>query len=192
MKIELPQPYPFLAPIPAAVITVASEKFGDNLLTLAWVGVVASDPPQVSIAIRPTGRHSYKIIRDNGEFGVNIADEKLAKAVDICGTLHGDKYDKWKESGLTRMEAKKIKVPLVEEFPINLECIVRHRLELGSHDLFIGEVVATHISETIFTDGKIDISKLKPLGYIPNSIGYFGLNTDKFLGEYGFTLKREK
>lgn len=189
MKITLEKPYPMIAPLPAVVVSVASAKSGDNLITLAWTGVAGSEPPHVAIAIRPTGRFSYKILREHGEFGVNIAQKRNIKAVDICGTLHGDKTDKWKASGLTRMKASVISVPLVEEFPINLECIVRHRLELGSHDLFVGEVVATHIDESILTNGSIDVSRLDPLAYIPNGVGYFGLNTFEKLGDYGFTSK---
>lgn len=189
MKIQLEEPYPFIAPTPAAVVTVSSPESGDNLITIAWIGIACSDPPHISIAMRSERRHSYHILMENGEFAVNIASEGQVEAVDLCGTLHGDRIDKWKAAGLTREKASKISVPLIAEFPVNMECVLRHRLELGSHDLFIGEVLVTHIDSAIMRDGKIDIERFSPLAFVPLVHGYFPLRTETMLGEYGFTKK---
>jgi len=176
MKIQLQQPYPLLAPAPAAVISVGSNQSGDNLITLSWIGVACSEPPQISIGVRRTGRHSYNILLENAEFAVNIPHHSQEKQVSICGTLHGDKVDKWQETGLTKQESKIISVPIIKEFPVNLECVIRHRVELGSHDLFIGEVVTTHIDDSILKDGVIDIAQFSPLSYIPKVSRYFHLD----------------
>jgi len=189
MKIKFNSPYPLIAPIPAGVIAVASPQSGDNLITLAWLGVACSEPPCVSIAIRRDQRHSFHIIHENPEFTVNIAQMEQIKAVDLCGTLHGDKIDKWSAAGLTRAESSVVSVPMVEEFPINLECKVIGTHILGTHELFIGEVVATHADESVLTDGKLDMSRFSPPAYIPNASKYFPIDTREPLGGYGFTKK---
>jgi flavin reductase (DIM6/NTAB) family NADH-FMN oxidoreductase RutF len=177
MKKRLDHIAPFLAPVPAAVISVASENLGDNIIAISWIGVAASEPPQVTIGVRRDNRFSYKHLQENGEFVVNIPSEKHVDSVAKSGTIHGEGIDKFAVCGFTRAKADVVKVPLVAECPINLECVVRHVLNLGSHDLFVGEIVAVHIDEEILTDGKIDAAKLQPLGYLPNTGKYFGIRT---------------
>ncbi|MCK5832480.1 flavin reductase family protein [bacterium] len=189
MKIILAEPYPLIAPIPASVIAVSSEKSGDNLITLAWIGVACSEPPCISIAIRRDHRHSYHIIHENPEFTVNIAQKENTRAVDSCGVLHGNKIDKWSVSGLTKDRASIISVPIIREFPINLECRVIESLILGSHELFIGEVVATHVNEDVFIDGSLKMELFSPPAYIPKIGKYFALENKSPLGRYGFSKK---
>ncbi len=189
MKIKIDEPYPLLAPIPAAVIAVASERSGDNLITLAWVGVACSEPPCVSIAIRKQARHSYHIIHENPEFTVNIAHRSQVEAVDLCGVLHGDKVDKWSAAGLSREASEFISVPRVKEFPVNLECKVVHSVVLGTHELFIGEVLATHIDEGVFSEGRLDIRAFAPLAYITKVCAYYPIDTEAELGQYGYSKR---
>jgi len=177
LKKRIIEPYPLIAPLPPIIASVACESSGDNLITLAWAGVVASEPPHVGIGVRRDSRFSHHILLENGEFGINIAGESMISAVDICGTRHGDQMDKWEAASLSRMKASIISVPLIEEFPINLECIVRNVVEVGSHDYFIGEVVATHIDESLLVDNRLDCELFKPLAYIPGSGCYRGLRS---------------
>jgi len=168
---------PFLAPVPAAVISVASKNLGDNIIAISWIGVAASEPPQIAIGVRRDNRFSYKHLQENHQFVVNIPSEDLVESVAKSGSIHGEGIDKFAECGFTRAPADEIDVPLVAECPVNLECVVRNVLNLGSHDLFVGEIVAVHIEEEVLTDGKIDPAKLKPLGYLPNTGKYFGIRT---------------
>ncbi len=175
MKTVLNKPTLLLIPVPIAIVSVGCETLGDNLIAISWIGVAASEPPQIAIGVRRNNRFSYKHLIENGEFGVNIPIEDIVSAAASTGRLHGDKVDKWVEAGFTRMKAVEISVPLVAECPINMECVVRHRLELGSHDLFIGEVVASHAEDSILKDGVIDIDNIAPLVYLPSTGKYFGL-----------------
>ena len=185
MKNQLKNPYPLIMPAPAAVIAVASPESGDNLITLAWCGVACSEPPQISIGISTTNRHSYHIIRENPEFTVNIPGEDNLRAADICGTTHGNCVDKWEKAGLTRAESAKISVPHIEEFPISLECRVTERVELGSHDLFVGEILVTTLQESAVEGVRFDPSAIRPLAYLPKVGGYFGLDLSESRGDYG-------
>jgi len=175
MKIKLDKPAPLLAPVPAAIVSVGCESLGDNIIAVSWIGVACSEPPHITIGIRRDGRFSYRHLIENGEFVVNIAGEDLVEAVAAAGSLHGDSVNKWEKAGLRKITAEKISVPLVAECKINMECVVKHRMELGSHDLFVGEIVAVHADEDVLTDGKIDPAKLKPLAYLPFTGKYYGL-----------------
>jgi len=180
------KPQTILIPLPAVMVSCALPDGKPNIITVAWVGVACSEPPMISIAIRKT-RHSHKIISESGEFVVNIASEDQLKAVDFCGVVSGKEVDKFKEAGLTPMKAKRVNVPLVKECPINLECSVRYTLELGSHDLFIGEILATHMDEEVLDNaGRPDIAKLKPFVYCTQAHEYWG-GFSKMLAKYGFT-----
>lgn len=180
------KPQTILIPLPAVMVSCALPEGRPNIITVAWVGVACSEPPMISIAIRKT-RHSHKIISESGEFVINIASEDQLKAVDFCGVVSGKDLDKFKEAGLTPLKAKRVNVPLIKECPINLECSVRYTLELGSHDLFIGEILATHMDEEVLDNaGRPDIAKLKPFVYCTKAHQYWG-GFSKMLAEYGFT-----
>ncbi len=172
---------PMVFPRSVALITVSSSG-KDNIITLSWVGVVCSSPPVVAMGIRKD-RFSYEMIMNSREYVINIPPASLVKEADFCGTRSGREFDKFKETGFTKEKAKVIGAPLIGECPINLECKLSKSIELGSHTLFLGEVVGTHIDENIMSDGKFDDKKFKVLGYI--SPHYF--TVQELEGEYGFT-----
>lgn len=154
-----------LYPVPAALITCSDGKGQNNIVTLAWVGTVCSDPPMVAIGVRPL-RHSYQMIKDSGEFVVNIPRASQVNETDYCGTYSGREVDKFAETGFTAIPASQVKAPLIAECPVSLECKVRQTLSLGSHDVFIGEVVAVQADEDVLADQHLDPAKLSPLAYV--------------------------
>jgi flavin reductase (DIM6/NTAB) family NADH-FMN oxidoreductase RutF len=168
-----------LYPIPAVLVTSGWDR--PNIITLAWVGTVCSDPPAVGIAVRPE-RFSYGLISASGEFVVNLPRADQVAAVDYCGQVSGRDVDKWVACGLTATPASKIRTPLIAECPVALECRTLQRLALGAHDLFIGEVLAVHVDEEILnTRGQIDYEKAQPLAYAG---GYY-FEVGQRLGTYG-------
>lgn len=159
------KPQTLLAPVPAALISCGREGREHNIITLAWVGVVNSDPPMVSISIRPS-RYSHAIIKESGEFVINIPREDQSEIVDACGTVSGKKVNKFVSFNLTAGKGVLAHAPRIEECPINLECKVRQVLSLGSHDLFIGEVVNVLVEENILDDtGKLNLGANSILGF---------------------------
>ncbi len=170
---------------PVVLVTCREESGKGNIITLAWVGVASSDPPMISIAIRPE-RHSHPIVKKSGEFAVNVPAMSILKEMDFCGVASGKKVDKFAATKLTPVPAAKIKAPLIKECPINLECVVKQVISLGSHDLFLGEVVAAHIDDEIRDDkGKIDGRKFDPFVFIAGAGEYWNLAGR--VGGYGFT-----
>lgn len=151
-------------PTPLALVSCADQSGKGNIITLAWVGVVSNEPPMVSIAIR-RGKYSYHLIKASGEFVLNLATEELLKETDYCGTVSGKNVDKWETSNFTPVPATRVKAPLIDRSPVNLECVVRHVLHLGSHDVFLSEVVASHVDHEALTDGKLDATKVRPIVY---------------------------
>lgn len=185
---ELRRPTTGLYPVPVVMVTCADESGRPNIITLAWVGVVCSEPPQIGISVRPH-RYSYGLIERGGEFVVNIPSEDLLYATDLCGILSGQDGDKFERVGLTPEPATQVKPPLISECPVNLECVVRHKLPLGSHDLFIGEVVAVHMASAILDENRrIDFAKARPFTY--NYREYRGLG--KLLNRHGFSAPRKE
>lgn len=177
---------PGLFPTPAVMVSCQNGQGKPNIVTLAWAGVACSEPPMLSIAIRPS-RLSHEIISRSGEFVVNIPGARQLRATDICGTVSGRDVDKFAAANLTPVAANKVKAPLIEECPVNLECIVRHKLSLGSHDLFIGEVVAVHVSsEYLDAKGGWDFGKMQPFAYCPST--YWSLGQQ--IGVHSFTVKK--
>ena len=138
---------PYLFPAPCVVVS-CSDGEATNLITLAWAGTVCSEPPQVGIGVRKS-RYSHGLLNTGGDFVVNIPAAEHTRAVDFCGVRSGREVDKWEAVGLTPLPAAEVGSPLVAEFPINLECAVRRVLELGSHDLFIGEVLVVHVTTSL-------------------------------------------
>lgn len=135
-----------LFPVPAVLVTCGVER--PNIITLAWAGTVCSKPPMVGIAVRPE-RHSHHLLRTGGEFVVNLPTTLQVEAVDRCGTVSGRDHDKFALCGLTAVPASRVRVPLIGECPIHLECVVRQVVSLGTHDLFLGEVVAVQVDEAL-------------------------------------------
>jgi flavin reductase (DIM6/NTAB) family NADH-FMN oxidoreductase RutF len=180
------KPNTALYPAPAVLVTVGDAAGKSNVVTLAWAGVVCSQPPMVGISIRP-GRYSAELLKANGEFVVNVPDQRLLWAVDRCGMISGRDVDKWAESTLTPIPAEKVRPPLVSQCPICMECVVRQVIPLGSHGLYLGEVVALHVDESALDEhGKIDAERVAPIAYVASE--YWGLA--KRLERHGFSSKK--
>jgi flavin reductase (DIM6/NTAB) family NADH-FMN oxidoreductase RutF len=176
-----------LYPTPVILATSVDEKGKPNVCTLAWVGVVCSEPPQIGISIRPS-RYTHELISKTKEYVVNVPTADIVKETDYCGIVTGKKVDKFKETGLTPVKAKKVKPPLIEECPVNMECKVKNIINLGAHDLFIGEIVNVNANEDVMdSPTSINFEKLKPITWNPISSEYHSLG--KRLGTYGFSKK---
>ncbi|MCX6011602.1 MAG: flavin reductase family protein [Chloroflexi bacterium] len=165
-----PQPMLWAHP---TVLVGADVDGKPDFATVAWTGVVASTPPAVSIALQHP-RYSLKGIRHNLTFSVNIPSRELVRETDYCGLISGAKTDKVKDCKFKVFYGKTPNAPLIEQCPINLECEVRHILNMGSHALVIGEVVETHVSEDCLTEGKPDVSKVKPFAFLPGKYHAIG------------------
>ena len=149
-----------------AVMVSCSDGVNDNIITLAWAGTVCSNPPLISISIRPA-RYSHGLISASKEFVINIPDEKMIEACEFCGTKSGRRIDKFKELGLTKEKGFIVNTPLIKECPINIECKVRQIIHLGTHDMFIGEVVSVDADEEVIpSGGEIDYERISVLSYL--------------------------
>ena len=185
MKIER-KPSTALLPTPVVLLSVASHgKEKDNIITLAWVGTVCSAPPMLSVAIRPS-RHSHRLVDAAREFVVNIPRAGQLEAVDLAGVWSGAEHDKFAELGFTARPAKQVAAPLIEECPINIECVVRHQLALGAHDLYLAEIVATHYDEELLDSrGRLKTAELDAMAYVDGE--YWSLG--ERLGSHGAAAK---
>jgi len=153
-----------LYPLPAVLVTcgdVAAEK---NAITLAWVGTAASEPPCLAIGVRPT-RYSYGLIQRYGDFVVNLPRADQIPILEYCGAVSGRTEDKFAKAGITAVRSENVRAPMVAEFPVNIECKVKNRIALGSHDLFVAEVLGVHASPEVLTEGNIDPAKMDPVAY---------------------------
>lgn len=175
----------FLYPLPAVMVSCGTmEK--SNIITVAWTGIINTNPAMVYISVRPT-RHSYNIIKETGEFVINLTTQKLAYATDWCGVKTGAKVDKFKELKLTKEKAKFVKCPMIQESPVSVECKVKEIKELGSHHMFIAEVLAINADEQYIDEkGAFDISKCDLIAY--SNGGYYSLG--KKLGKFGFSVQK--
>lgn len=177
------EPSTALAPIPAVMVSCGDFERA-NITTIAWTGVINSEPPLVYVSIRPS-RYSYKIIKETGEFVINIPSEDLVWATDYCGTKSGKDVDKFKEACLTKEKCKYLKAPAIAECPISLECKLREIKELGSHHMFIGEIVSVNAIEELIEKEKPNLAKAKLITYLSNK--YYVAN--KEIGDRGICLK---
>ncbi len=174
-----------IALYPSAVVLATSSHEGkDNIITLAWASPACFDPPMVVCAIRNT-RYSYELIKNSGEFVINIPSEKNAREADFCGQVSGRDTDKFAACNFTKVKASHVNVPLIKECPINIECTLRDIVHLGTHDLFIGEVVAVNVDEAVLDGKTISYKKAAPISYAP--LDYWTLGEVK--GTYGFSKK---
>lgn len=175
-----------LYPLPAVMVSLADENGKSNIITVAWAGTVCTNPPMLSISIRPE-RYSYDIIKRTGEFVVNLTTEELAFATDYCGVRSGREVDKFKEMKLTEEKASQVKAPMIKESPVNIECKVRKIEELGSHHMFIADVAAVNIDEKYLDEkNKFELGKANPLVYSHGE--YYGLGN--LLGTFGYSVKK--
>ena len=178
-------PATLLFPSPVVLVTSVDEAGKPNIITLAWVGTINSEPPMIGISIRPE-RYSHDCVKRSKEFVVNLPTEEIVRKVDACGVLSGKATDKFSSAGLKPVPAEKVKPPLIDECPVQMECQVKQIIPLGSHDLFLGQIVVLHVKEEIQKEkGRIDISKALPFVFCPGANEYWNLG--KCMGHYGFT-----
>jgi flavin reductase (DIM6/NTAB) family NADH-FMN oxidoreductase RutF len=181
------KPGTMLYPAPAVLVTSRHGK-SENIITVSWAGTVCTAPPMLSISLRPE-RHSYGIIRDSMEFAVNIPGGGLAFAVDYCGVKSGREVDKFAKLGLGREKARKVGAPLIRECPLAIECRVKSIIELGSHHMFIAEVVAVDVEEGLVdSKGKFRLERAGLLCYSHGQ--YFALGRP--LEKFGFSVRKRK
>ena len=182
------KPSTLLNPVPVVMVTCADADGKPNIITLAWAGTINSDPPMLSISVRKE-RYSYSLIKEKGQFAVNLTTQKLAFATDLCGVKSGRDTDKFAVAGLTAEKASVIDVPIIKECPVSLECIVKNRLELGSHDMFLADIVAVDVEEGLLNaEGKL---MLDQAGLICYSHGKYW-NLGKELGFFGYSVAKKK
>lgn len=181
------RPSTLLGPVPAVLVSCGSvEK--PNALTIAWTGIINSDPPMTYVSIRPE-RHSYKTIQESGEFVINLVPRSLVRAADFCGVRTGAKMDKFKKLKLTPAAASTVSAPLIEESPICLECKVTEQKHLGTHDMFLAEITAVQVEEKyIDENGRLRMDQCRLTAYCHGE--YFDLG--KKLGSFGYSVKKKK
>ena len=150
MSKEIWRPGNMLYPLPSVLVTVADDEGNDNVLTVAWTGTVCSDPAMVYVSVRPS-RYSHHMIKETGEFVINLTTEELAYATDYCGVKSGKNEDKFKNASLTKEPAKYVKAPLIKESPVNIECRVTDVVPCGSHDMFVAKYFAYTRTKNIWT-----------------------------------------
>ncbi len=176
-----------LAPVPPALVTCGTVE-QPNILTIGWTGILCTHPPMTYISVRPS-RYSYGLIRESGCFAVNLPTASLVRAVDFCGVKSGEKVNKFKECGLHALPAQRISAPILEECPISLECRVTEVRPLGTHDMFLAEIVGVNADERFLDEnGRLDLEKSGLLAYAHGE--YFALG--KKLGSFGYSVRRRK
>lgn len=186
-KFTFDKPGNVLYPVPAVLVSCQSREGRKNVFTVAWTGTVCSDPPMVSISVRKS-RFSHDMICDTGEFVINLTTKELVRATDFCGVRSGRDIDKFEACHLTAGECQKVKAPLVVESPINIECRVKQMIGLGSHDMFIAEVVAVDADKRLMDkNGKFHMEDADLIAY--NHGSYFELG--KMLGSFGYSVKKQ-
>ena len=181
------KPGTFLYPLPAVMVSCGNmEK--SNIITVAWTGILNTNPAMVYISVRPT-RYSYNLIKESGEFVINLTTKDLAYATDWCGVKTGAKVDKFAEMHLTKEKAKFVKCPMIKESPVSVECKVKEIQELGSHHMFVAEVLAINADERYIDEkGAFDISKCDLIAY--SNGNYYSLG--KKIGRFGFSVQKNK
>lgn len=182
------KPGTMIYPLPAVMVTCGSTPESQNILTVAWTGTICSDPPMCYISVRKN-RHSHAILMKEMEFVINLTTEDLAKATDWCGVKSGKDYDKFKEMHLTPGKAHIVKAPIIEESPLNIECKIVEIKELGSHDMFIANVVNVIADDRFMTEkGEFKLEKSKLLAY---SHGHY-YKVGEEIGHFGHSVKKKK
>lgn len=180
------KPGNMLYPLPAVMVSVADKAGNTNIITVAWTGTVCTNPPMLSISVRPN-RFSHHMLEETGEFVVNLTTKELAYATDYCGVKSGKDVDKWKEMKLTPIPSELVKAPGIKESPVNIECKVTEIKRLGSHDLFLAEVVAVHADERYMDKkGGFHLSSAEPIVYCHGE--YFALG--KKIGKFGYSAQK--
>lgn len=181
------KPGTFIYPLPAVLVTSGDMK-NSNIMTVAWTGIINTNSAMCYISVRPE-RFSYNMIKESGEFVINLTNKKLAFATDWCGVRSGSKYDKFKEMKLTKEKAKNVKCPIIKESPVAIECKVKEIKELGSHHMFVAEILSIDADDKyIDENGAFDISKCDLITYANG--GYYSLS--KKIGKFGYSVQKRK
>ena len=181
------KPGNMIYPLPAVMVT-CRDRGEDNVLTIAWTGTICTNPPMTYISVRPE-RHSYDMIKNSKEFVINLTTKALAKATDFCGVRSGRDMDKFKELGLEKEEAQAVDAPVLAASPVNIECRVEEIIPLGSHHMFVAEVVNIMVDNAYMEEsGRFALEKTNPLVYAHGS--YF--ETGKQLGTFGYSVRKKK
>lgn len=181
------KPGTFLYPLPVVMVSCGTME-ESNIITVAWTGIINTDPAMVYISVRPT-RHSYNMIKESGEFVINLTTKDLTYATDWCGVKTGAQVDKFKEMHLTKEKAKFVKCPMIKETPVSVECKVKEIKELGSHHMFVAEVLGINADEKYIDEkGAFDISKCDLITYANGK--YFSLG--KKIGKFGYSVQKNK
>jgi len=183
------KPGTMIYPLPALLVSCGSDPDEYNLITVSWTGTICSEPPMCYISVRKN-RHSYEILKKSGEFVLNLTTKELAYATDWCGVRSGEKFNKFEEMGLTPAKAAMVQAPIVRESPVNIECKVKEVISLGTHDMFLAEVVNVQADEKYIDQdsGKLDMEKAGLLVYVHGA--YFEMG--KKIGKFGWSVEKKK
>lgn len=183
---EVWKPTPLLGPVPAVLVTCQGHEGPPNIITIAWTGIVNSTPPMLSISVQPI-RHSHRLIAETREFVVNLPPLERVRETDLCGVISGRDGDKFQRAGLTPLPSSEVRPPLIAECPVHLECRVRHTLDLGSHTMFVAEIVAVQVAKGLIEpDGRLAFEKA---GLIAWAHGHY-YTLGKNLGHFGFSVRK--
>jgi flavin reductase (DIM6/NTAB) family NADH-FMN oxidoreductase RutF len=175
-----------LAPVPPVLVSVG-DSTESNIITVAWTGILATHPPRTYVSVRPS-RHSYAILKRTGEFVINLAPARLAREVDFCGIYTGAKVDKFARCGFTKEESCEVEAPTIKECPLAIECKVAEVIPMGTHDVFVADIVSISCDEEMLdSDGSLRFDKAELLAYAHGE--YFGLGAS--LGKFGFSTKKD-
>lgn len=183
------KPGTMIYPLPAVMVSCGAVPEEYNIITISWTGTICTDPAMCYISVRPT-RHSYGIIKARGEYVINLTTKSLAFAADWCGVKSGSKFRKFDEMGLTPIAASRVNAPMIGESPVSIECIVKDIIELGSHHMFISEVVAVNADEK-YIDGKTGLFRLNDSEPVCYSHGKY-YETGNLIGKFGFSVEKKK
>lgn len=182
------KPGAVLSPVPAVMVSCGDQK-EKNIITIAWTGIINSEPPMTYISVRKS-RHSHDIISKNGEFVINLVSEELTFAADYCGVKSGRDTDKFKEMKLTAIPGERVDCPMIAEAPVNLECKVKEVHEYPSHDMFVAEIVNMHVNEELVDEkGKIDFAAAGLVAYVHGE--YYGMKKSP-IGRFGYSVMKPK
>lgn len=182
------KPGTMIYPLPAVLVSCGATPEEYNLITVAWTGTLCTNPPMCYISVRPE-RHSYEILRKNMEFVINLTTGEMAYATDWCGVRSGRDHNKFREMHLTPGKASVVNCPIIEESPLCIECRVKEVMSLGSHDMFIADVVNVKADEKYLgSDGKWDLAQSNPLVYLHG--GYYALGQK--IGKFGWSVEKKK
>lgn len=182
------KPGNMLYPLPAVLVTVRDSKGKDNMITVAWTGTVCTNPPMLYISVRPE-RYSYQALKETGEFVVNLTTASMTKAVDYCGVRSGRDVDKFAAVGLQKGEAVKVNVAVIEDSPVNIECRVREEIALGSHNMFLADVVHVAVDDRYMDEkGTFRLDEADPIVYSHGD--YFNLGSAQ--GHFGYSVKKRR